>query len=174
MLVGQLHEEFPGNIEGMSFHNGTLYGITTPGGLYTLDRTTGTANLVAETGVSFFGGAIEFDSSGNLFGLTGSEELVTIDPLTGATSVVGPLGGFPKSGLAFDDTGTLYAVRSELYTVDTTTVPPLSSVHFIRMGSLASTVWRSVQVFAATLHDEVKPCIQIFLANRAVRPRTWA
>lgn len=59
-----------------------LYGVTpNSGGLYTIDKTTGVATLIGNTGVQR--SAIAFDAMGNLWQTTDNDELVQLDPITG-------------------------------------------------------------------------------------------
>jgi hypothetical protein len=95
----------------------TLYGVAdgsnpqgTLGGdvLLAIDRTTGAASEVGNTGFSLIGG-IRFDADGVLYGGVNPvaaqqgvvAELITIDPTTGAGTDVGPTGAPGLSGLAF-------------------------------------------------------------------------
>jgi hypothetical protein len=80
--------------------------------LYTIDLTTGSATLVAATGVAAIID-IAFDPLGNLFATDiARDALFGLNPLTGASTFIGALGfslNFAQ-GMDFDfETGTLYA-----------------------------------------------------------------
>ena len=102
--------------------DGTLY-ATVDGGsnLGTVDLATGEVTVIGPTGASLMY-ALEIDASGTMYGLTRMGSFYTIDKTTGAATLVssGSLRG--TLDLAFDSSGTLWAVASNsLYTIDTTT-----------------------------------------------------
>jgi len=118
-------------IGGIAFNSaGVLYGYS-PGSLYTIDTTTGTATRVGLLGVNAPEGGLAFQpGTGTLFAVSStlSDTLLTINPSTGVASTVGPLGsaGRDTSGLAFSPAGVLYGVAfrdgnaDQLITIDTT------------------------------------------------------
>ena len=96
-----------------------LYGVVSVGGtssqIVRLDKATGVASVVGDTGVQYVV-ALGFDSAGNLWGVDGAEaadHLLRIDPATGAATVIGPqgLGAYPSIGaLDVGPSGTLWAL----------------------------------------------------------------
>jgi hypothetical protein len=112
---------------------GVLYGIGSVGGahLYSIDKTTGQATLVGNSGFAFTnGGGIAVSPTGTVFGSPLPTNFGTYDKVTGAytdiTSPVEPTGkGY--GALAFDG-DVLYGLNSakppavpHLVTIDTTT-----------------------------------------------------
>src|SRR5687767_5308830 len=118
-----------------------LYGVgpwevSVHANLYRIDKATGAATLVGDTGFDRFNG-LAFRDDGALFGYRGGA-LYSLDSTTGAATRVGLLGiDSPEGGLAFHPTtGALFGVSSTLtdtlLTIDTstgvaTTVGPLGS-----------------------------------------------
>jgi hypothetical protein len=104
--------------------------------LYRIDKSTGAATLVGDTGFDRFNG-LAFRNDGVLFGYRGGA-LYSINSTSGAATQVGLLGiNSPEGGLAFHPTtGVLFGVSSTLtdtlLTIDTTTgvataIAPLGS-----------------------------------------------
>jgi len=119
---------------------GTMYGghgAGTPT-LYTVNRTTGAATLIGDSGLGFAAiSALTFRSDGVLFaavniagnGGTGADHLATINKTTGAATIIGPFGSctgivVPSSGggsctiegiegIAFAPSGTLLGSHSQ-------------------------------------------------------------
>ena len=91
---------------GLSYN--TLYMEDEVSNLYTLDSTTGAADLVGPTGISLITD-IAFSGT-SLFGVTFSE-IYSIDPDTGAGTLIGPVGteNYFLSSLVAGDDGKLYA-----------------------------------------------------------------
>lgn len=106
--------------------------------LYRLDKATGEATKVGDTGVSDPIIDIAFDSSGTLWGVTEGYEievyskLWTIDTSSGVATYQGTINGLPDnpdhtglSGIMFDENDVLYAMQyidnSKLYTINTST-----------------------------------------------------
>ena len=102
-----------------------LYGVSpgsggVGGNLYTIDKVTGVATLIGNTGVQR--SAIAFDATGKLWQTTDTDELVQIDPLTGmrigsATTLTQFYNGFTilQSGkflgvLGDDDNGGIWDI----------------------------------------------------------------
>jgi hypothetical protein len=89
--------------------NGTLYGVDSVGGLYTIDVTTGNATLLVSLSGDSDANALEATPDGTLYGATEEGELFTIDPQTGVTTDV----------LTYPDdltsSGDLAAIGSLLY-----------------------------------------------------------
>jgi len=124
-------------IMGMtSSRNGVLYAAgdfmpTSPtfNSLYTIDKSTGLATRIGSFGVGSampaFIMSLTFDPSGQLFGAS-QHSIYRIDRTTGAaTKVVDIVGATRVMGLAFDQSGQLYAsdyiplpTGSTIYTVD--------------------------------------------------------
>ncbi|MFO1093926.1 MAG: PEP-CTERM sorting domain-containing protein [Planctomycetaceae bacterium] len=130
-------------VTGLAFDptTGILYGGTTRNssfiGLLTIDTTTGAGTQVGTYNTSVFSftesmADISFDSAGNLYGWLepGSDDLYSINKATGAATLVGEAGiGTATSGLAFDNSGTLYLESlGTLYTLNPATGGVLSSV----------------------------------------------
>jgi hypothetical protein len=111
----------------------------------TIDKTTGAATVVGDSGESTAGSGIAFSPSGTLFGAFDDDDgpLYTIDPATGAVTP-GPtmtgVSGNPVAALAFDAAGTLFGISSQssgsggfskLMTIDTS-----SGVLSFRFGAV--------------------------------------
>jgi hypothetical protein len=94
---------------------GTLFGwFETTDDLAKIDKSTGVATVIGDSGVSTYGGGFASNAAGTLF-LAGEGEqgpLRTVDPNTGLTTQVATLNGpSPDPGisaLAFDSSGKLY------------------------------------------------------------------
>lgn len=90
-----------GDIFGLAYEESTdtLYGITLGGQLLTVNRTTGSARVIAATGIQ--AGSLEFGPDGQLYAIDLlTAELFVIDPTTGASSLVGQTGFSQPLGLA--------------------------------------------------------------------------
>jgi hypothetical protein len=115
--------------------DGTLYGstgratgVTNPGFLIRIDRTTGAGTLVGDLRPDdHTAGDLTFTPDGAMFGwIVPDNDLATIDRASGAASIVGDSGiaGNQGSGLASSPAGTLFHAALDqfpLYTVDRTT-----------------------------------------------------
>jgi hypothetical protein len=118
--------------------DGTLYGWLEPDtdSLVTIDKASGLATVVGESGLSTYGSGLASNASGVLFFAGEGEQgpLRTVDRNTGLTTEVatlnGPDGDPGISALAFDAQGTLFGSRlpsnspefsSDLITIDTGT-----------------------------------------------------
>jgi hypothetical protein len=90
----------------------TLYASDLVGNIYSVNPSTGNANLLASTGLSI--GEIEIGPTGTMYALTNgsSSSLYTLDTATWDATLVGATGlGFLfEGGLAFSN-GTLYGVN---------------------------------------------------------------
>ena len=105
-----------------------LYGISASGDLVRIDKSTGAATLIGNSGVGANGAAA--DSQGRIFSGGGNaDQIIRIDPATGAGTVflntVGRPGGFGIRGMAFDSSDHLYVVLSQ---ASTTTVDTLATI----------------------------------------------
>lgn len=121
---------------GVIYAGSTTSGATYPS-LYTLDSGTGAKTLMDEFGKSGGGlydylsnfGDLAFSSSGTLYGTfywpnhSSNNYLATVVPSTGVGVVLGGSSNIYLDGLAFGDTGTLYAVdlRGHLLTLNAAT-----------------------------------------------------
>ena len=153
---------------GVASASAVLYGAngnqgSTPGGLLTVDPTTGATVLIADsitpgglTGIAFASPSLLF---GTTIGGNGSlSNLVLLDPVTGAlVSTIGSIG-MSIGDLAYDSgTGTLYGVRSnadstgnggELYSINTST----GVATFVGdTGAGAGGGWRSILLTAGSI-----------------------
>ena len=114
--------------------------------LYEIDRHSGTPSLVGITGLTIIEGGLDFHpTSGVLYGVKGRlpsggpTGLFTLDTVTGAATLVGPItissSSVDVSGLAFDDLGTLYALRTvasaSLLVIDPLTATVLSETPLV-------------------------------------------
>src|SRR5262249_36925642 len=128
-------------VGAMAVHprTGVLYGVTAPGfippsgttrQLLRIDTKTGVGSVIGPLGATGFRFGIAdlaFRSDGTLFGWSeNSDDLITIDINTGAATIVGNAGiSTFGSGLAFDNTGTLYLAggggNGRFYTVNPAT-----------------------------------------------------
>ena len=97
-----------GAIVGLAFDpsDGTLY--ASQGGvggdnIFAIDKKTGAATLVGQTGLGGPTPDIAFDAAGNLYGLKGggqsTNNLISINKSTGVGTVIGPIGFRSVSGL---------------------------------------------------------------------------
>jgi hypothetical protein len=133
-LVGQLNDDDDPAAD-ITFRGGTLFGwLQGPDDLATIDRSTGTATVVGDSGLDTRGSGLAAAPDGTLY-FTGSNDngpLHTIDPATGSATVAATLDGTCGTrinALAFDSTGTLYGVRrsgglcnaTQLIRINTTT-----------------------------------------------------
>ena len=105
----------------LTFLNGTLFGWIerTPKDLATIDKATGAATIVGDSGLTQTrGSGLAAAPDGTLY-YTGSDDnglLRTVDPATGAVTDGPTLDGncgAPIRALAFDAAGTLYGVRRD-------------------------------------------------------------
>jgi hypothetical protein len=80
-----------------STSSGVLYGVGTDGNLYTVDRATGVAALVAPVGTSVGGSWYCLSTGAQSLYLADGANLYTIDTGTGAATLVGAFGG-PEIG----------------------------------------------------------------------------
>jgi hypothetical protein len=94
--------------------SGTMYAVGGMGlnQLYTVNQTTGAANVIGSTGVYRSSGDLSFDNSGKLY-LTSStpnaDTLYSLNTTTGAGTLIGSLGVANVYGTAFDPiTNTMY------------------------------------------------------------------
>jgi hypothetical protein len=110
-------------VNGLEYHNGTLYGLERAGGsLISINTSTGAGTAIGPLGFRITGFAI--DSAGNAFGWhePSQDALYRINLTTGAASFVGDPGLSTAShGLAFIGS-TLYMHNlGTVYTINTTT-----------------------------------------------------
>jgi hypothetical protein len=86
--------------------------------IYTIDKATGQATLIGQTGLGGSTPDLCFDAEGNLYGSKGGGQnpnhLISIDKSTGEGTVIGPIGFFSVSGLA----ARLDRVVSDIQTVE--------------------------------------------------------
>lgn len=154
-LVGNTPDAFA----GIAFDptNGDLYasvsgpngGGVAPDGIFLVDKTTGSAALIGQTGLGGGTPDIHFDSSGNLFGTKGGgqtsdDTFISIDKATGAGTVVGLTGFEAVSGLAFVPCGpAAFALPSSLdFTVEVdATAMDSFDVYNFGGGGCADLVW---------------------------------
>jgi hypothetical protein len=119
--------------------DGTLYGWLEPtvDDLIRIDKATGLATIVGNSGLSTYGSGLASNSAGVLYFAGEGEDmpLRTVDRNTGLTTVVATMNGDAVlergiSALAFDSSGTLFGSRlpsdsppfnSDLITIDTST-----------------------------------------------------
>ncbi|MEM6794480.1 MAG: LamG-like jellyroll fold domain-containing protein [Acidobacteriota bacterium] len=109
----------PGAI-GLAFgQDGYLYSVTLnsfqqPSALYRIDPATGSATQIGQLGLSgsLLEGDLAFDPNGTLYGVGHQQKFFTVNTSTGAATSLPSIGGFSSdySNLAFDDSGTLYAL----------------------------------------------------------------
>ncbi len=95
-------------------------GVPTPadfGALYTINRTTGVASQVGLLGFEVGEGDLDFDPrTGTLFAVFGKDsqtnqkQFIRIDTQTGQGTIIADDIGYEASGLAFNASGTLYAL----------------------------------------------------------------
>ncbi len=104
-----------GNIDGLSFRNGTLYAVATIGSsggaidnsLLTIDVTTRNTTLVGNLGVTFANAlaGLAYDSATDTFvgggPFAGGDRLFRVNPTTGVATDIGPTGTSELAGLAF-------------------------------------------------------------------------
>ena len=142
------------HVVGIAFSNDlALYGLTNataptnPNSLVRINRKTGASQLVGSTGL---GNIVEGDlacdgTTGVLYGMyyltSGQRDIFTLNAATGAATILPvSLSGDP-SAMAFDTTGTLYAIDTslgKLLTIDKTTGSTLSSIALSQpLGSVA-------------------------------------
>lgn len=114
---------------------GNLYGWSEPNDdLARINKVTGAATEIADSGVGAFGDGMSFDRAGTLFAALDGDSgtFYTVDPNSGAATpgpTLSGTNGYPVSAASFDCTGTrLYATiqnegdpPSDLYTIDQTT-----------------------------------------------------
>jgi hypothetical protein len=128
-------------VTDISFESdGTLYGWTEPNDdLVVIDLTTGTAMIVADSGLNTSNPGLAFDPNDTLYlfatdNTTATPAVWTIDPLTGqptfVNNIVLPAGVFPDSALASDLNGTLY-------TITRTAIPMNPPIRQLRILNLA-------------------------------------
>lgn len=97
--------------------SGDLFGWLEPieDDLYRIDKTTGTATLVGDSGLFTGTSGLAIDAAGTVYygGLANTFELVTIDPATGLPIAFIPYDPFIEvgMGLTFTDTGVLYGIH---------------------------------------------------------------
>ena len=115
----------PAVMSDIAAFNGTLYGITGGGKLYSIDPSSGSGTAIGSgTGVAL--NALAFSPSGALYA-AGGDSLYTIDITTGTATEIGSGSGdgaYISSGdLEFDSGGNLYLASSgdQLFTIDPTT-----------------------------------------------------
>jgi hypothetical protein len=123
-------------VTGIDFAaDGTLFLMTSfaDNRLYKVNPATGASTLVGSTGLpSVIEGDIGFDpTSGVLYGLYNGNNPVgnqffTLNTSTGAATVIGTVAGDDPSGLAFDNSGQLWVINSN---VNTTHIPTLLKVN---------------------------------------------
>jgi len=88
--------------------------------LYTVDVTTGSCDLIGNTG--FVLSDIAFDSDGRLFGVSLDGWLYEVNPLTAATTRIGRTGASNPNALVFDQDGVLWMAGDQsVRTVDPAT-----------------------------------------------------
>jgi hypothetical protein len=93
-----------------------LYGITSAGDLYTIDRATGAATFVGSSGHG--SNAAAADAAGHIISMSSPFEADVIDPATGTILQTIPLSnagvaGYGPRGLAIDSTGTIWVAMSK-------------------------------------------------------------
>lgn len=101
----------PDDVEGLAFHNGTVYGLagwgaSPRGDLWAYSVAGDSWSLIGSTGIAFNECGLAYDTFQNvLYGIgTQDANLYMIDPLTAATSVIGSTGLLTTGGgLAFVD-----------------------------------------------------------------------
>jgi hypothetical protein len=108
---------------------------------------TGASTLVGSTGLApTIEGDLGFDpTSGVLYGLydsLGGSQMFTLNTTTGAATVIGSVAGDDPSGLAFDNSGQLWVINSN---VNTTHIPTLLKVDKAN-GNVLSTQSSGVNV----------------------------
>lgn len=97
------------------------------GSLATINKTTGAATIVGDSGLGGVGGAIAFSSGGTLYLVTRKfavATLYTVDPATGAVTLVGASSdSHVYNAMTFSSGGVLYAFdgASHLVTINTST-----------------------------------------------------
>ena len=89
--------------------SGQMYGWWDPNqdDLVAIDKSTGVATWVGESGVGTFANGLAFDSSDTLYMVNGDGDYYTVDPTTGTASEAGDLEEFAHHGV-FDLSTDLY------------------------------------------------------------------
>lgn len=78
--------------------------------LVTLDKTTGVATVVGDSGVSTYEHGLAFDRSGDLYFVNGDGEVYTIDTTTGLATSVGNIGQRAHHGDFHPGTGRYWGI----------------------------------------------------------------
>jgi outer membrane protein assembly factor BamB len=113
----------PDSVVGIEFAgDGHLYGMTSVGNgnnFYRIDPTDGTSVLVGNTGLpQVIEGDLAWDATGGLmygsYSTSDSNSLYTFDVATGLASYVGDMEEDDISGMAFDQSGRLWAVDTNV------------------------------------------------------------
>lgn len=92
-----------------------LYGVSFSGGVYRIDRITGAATFIGNSGFS----ANAADGfNGRIYSMSSNNQIIEIDPATGVgtifrTLTAGPAAGYGVRGLAITPTGGFFAVLSQ-------------------------------------------------------------
>lgn len=132
-------------VTGIDFAaDGNLYALTTfsDNRLYRVQPSTGASTIVGSTGLTqVIEGDLGFDpSTGALYGLYnpggGGNQFFTLNTTTGAATVIGGIPSDDPSGLAFDNSGQMWVIESN---VNTTGMPQLLKVNKSN-GSIISTM----------------------------------
>lgn len=130
------------SIEGLAYDSTTdrLLGVSdSNGGLYAINRSSGAASMVGQTGVSVLFAGLDYDPNSRKLYMTSTAfsyqgmatcSLYTVDPITGAARKVRDISwGIALDSLAFDpNSSTLYTIEllhdyncNGLYSIDTQT-----------------------------------------------------
>jgi hypothetical protein len=103
------------NPSGLAYVGGTLYGMDyNAQGLYKVDASTGTGDLVGTLGLSGDLPGIAA-AGGNLYALGTLEQLYRVDPATAVPTVVGPTGITPIVDLSTVDALTIAGGGDSIY-----------------------------------------------------------
>jgi streptogramin lyase len=103
MPVGNTEE----SLKGIAFNpvNGSLWGISAIGDVYTINTENGALTHIGNTGLQSLTPDLQFDVAGNLFAVSGGDyginNLISIDKNTGKGTVIGSVGFKSVSGMAF-------------------------------------------------------------------------
>lgn len=159
-------------VTGIDFAaDGTLFVATTVSGnsLYTVDPVTGAQTLVGPTGLTAtIEGDIGFDATtGVLYGLyslgSPSKALFTLNTTNGSATIIGPFAGDDPSGLAFDNTGQLWVIDSN---VNTSHIPSLVKLDKTN-GSVLSTQSIGLVIPSSGLGADFNPLTnQLYFATQ--------
>jgi len=93
-----------GDVEGLAYHNGLVYGLADGGILRSYDIATDTWSVIGSTGIDFDQIGLAYDTELGVLYATGAQDsnLYRINPLTAGATVIGSTGlSDPGGGLAF-------------------------------------------------------------------------